>query len=324
MMDLLQRSLGSLLARGNHGRRLLILTYHRVLDRPDPMLEGGGLDVAGFDEQLRVLAANFNVLRLDEALHRLASASLPPRAVALTFDDGYGDNYTNALPILQRHGLSATFFVATAFLNGGRMWNDTLIESLRRASGPRLDLSVIGLAELDIASTAERRASCSRVIDHLKHRAFLERQHAVEYVASTVAQPLPADLMMTDAQVRGLRDAGMHVGAHTASHPVLAAVDDATAQREIADGRDYLRELLREPVDIFAYPNGRPGRDYSRQHVELVKQLGFKSAMSTAWGYTDAQSDLWQAPRIAPWDPVPWRFGLRLLRAYREPQAAAA
>jgi peptidoglycan/xylan/chitin deacetylase (PgdA/CDA1 family) len=321
---LLQRSLGSFLACGHHGRRLLILTYHRVLDRPDPMIEGGGLDVAGFDAQLRVLAANFNVLRLDEALHRLASASLPPRAVALTFDDGYADNYTNALPILQRHGLSATFFVATAFLNGGRMWNDTLIESLRRASGPRLDLSVIGLPELAIAAPAERRASCSRVIDHLKHRPLLEREHAVECVAGTVAQALPTDLMMTDAQVRGLRDAGMHIGAHTASHPVLAAVDDATAQREIADGRDYLRALLREPVDIFAYPNGRPVRDYSRQHVELVRQLGFKSAMSTAWGYTDAGSDLWQAPRIVPWDPVPWRFGLRLLRAYREGQAATA
>jgi peptidoglycan/xylan/chitin deacetylase (PgdA/CDA1 family) len=323
-MGLLQRSLGSLLARGDHGRRLLILTYHRVLDRPDPMIDDGGLDVAGFDAQSRVLAANFNVLRLDEALQRLASASLPPRAVALTFDDGYADNYTNALPILSRHGLTATFFVATAFLNGGRMWNDTLIESMRRAAGPRLDLSVIGLDALDVASAEARRASCTRVIDQLKHRPLAERQHAVDCVATAVGQPLPDDLMMTDAQVCGLRDAGMHIGAHTVSHPVLAAVDAGTAQREIADGRDYLRELLREPVDIFAYPNGRPVRDYSRQHVELVKQLGFKSAMSTAWGYTDARSDLWQTPRIAPWDPVPWRFGLRLLRAYRERQAAAA
>jgi peptidoglycan/xylan/chitin deacetylase (PgdA/CDA1 family) len=300
----------------------LILTYHRVLDGPDPMIDWG-LDVVGFDAQLRVLAANFNVLRLDEALARLASASLPPRAVALTFDDGYADNYTNALPILQRHGLTATFFVATAFLNGGRMWNDTLIEALRRAAGPRLDLSAIGLADVDVATPAARRANCTRVIDHLKHRPLEERQQAVDCVAAAVAQPLPNDMMMTDAQVRGLHDAGMHIGAHTASHPVLAAVDAVTAQREIADGRDYLRELLHEPVDVFAYPNGRPVRDYSRQHVDLVKQLGFTSAMSTAWGYTDARSDLWQVPRVAPWDPVPWRFGLRLLRAYREPQAAA-
>jgi peptidoglycan/xylan/chitin deacetylase (PgdA/CDA1 family) len=322
MMGVLQRCLGSVLASGSDGRRLLILTYHRVLDRYDPMIDWG-LDRAGFDAQLRVLAANFNVLRLDEALERLAKASLPPRAVALTFDDGYADNFTNALPILQRHGLSATFFVATAFLNGGRMWNDTLIEALRRAAGPRLDLSPIGLTELDVATAEARRASCTRVIDHLKHRPLEERQQAVDCVAATAAQPLPNDLMMTDAQVRGLHDAGMHIGAHTASHPVLASVDALTAQREIADGRDYLRTLLHEPVDIFAYPNGRPVQDYSRQHVDLVKQLGFKSAMSTAWGYTDARSDLWQTPRIAPWDPVPWRFGLRLLRAYREPQAAA-
>jgi len=322
MMGLLQRCLGSLLARGSHGRRLLILTYHRVLDAPDPMLDGG-VDTAGFDWQLRVLAANFNVLRLDEAMARLAAASLPPRAVALTFDDGYADNYLNALPILRRHGLSASFFIATAFLNGGRMWNDTLIESLRRAAGPRLSLPAIGLDALDISTPQARLATCARVIGHLKHRPLHERQEAVEQVANSIGQPLPDDLMMTDAQVRGLRDAGMHIGAHTASHPVLAAVDAATARREIAEGRDYLRGLLQDPVDVFAYPNGRPGHDYSRQHVDLVKQLGFKSAMSTAWGYADAKSDLWQTPRIAPWDKVPWRFGVRLLRAYREPQAAA-
>jgi peptidoglycan/xylan/chitin deacetylase (PgdA/CDA1 family) len=321
MMGMLQRRLGSILASGNHGRRLLILTYHRVLDGPDLMIDGG-LDIAGFEAQSGVLAANFNVLRLDEAIERLAKGSLPPRAISLTFDDGYADNYTNALPILQRHGLTATFFVATAFLNGGRMWNDTLIESLRRAAGPRLNLSHIGLTDLDVATPAARRASCTRVIDHLKHRPLEERQQLVDSVAGSVGEPLPDDLMMTDAQVQGLRDAGMHIGAHTSSHPVLVSVDDATAKQEIADGRDYLRGLLRESVDIFAYPNGRPERDYARQHVELVKQLGFKSAMSTAWGYADAGSDLWQTPRVAPWDQMPWRFGLRLLRAYREPQAA--
>ena len=98
MMGVLQRCVGSVLARGSHGRRLLILTYHRVLDGPDPMIDWG-LDKAGFDAQLGVLAANFNVLRLDEALERLAKQSLPPRAVALTFDDGYADNFTNALPL---------------------------------------------------------------------------------------------------------------------------------------------------------------------------------------------------------------------------------
>lgn len=318
----LQRLLGSVLARGSHGRRLLILTYHRVLERPDPML-GGEVDAASFDWQLRLLAESFNVLRLDEALERVAKGSLPPRAVALTFDDGYANNYSVALPLLQKYRVPAAFFIATAFLNGGRMWNDTLIESLRLAAGPRLDLARIGLSDLDVSSLPARLASCTRVIDHLKHRPLAERQQAVDSVASAVGQPLPADLMMTDAQICGLRDAGMHIGAHTSSHPVLAAVDAATAQREIAEGRDYLTGLLKEPVETFAYPNGRPVRDYSRQHVDLVKQLGFKFALSTAWGYTDAKSDLWQVPRIAPWDQVPWRFGLRLLRAYRQPQAAA-
>ena len=71
---------------------------------------------------------------------RLQQGRLPPRALAITFDDGYADNRTVAAPLLERHGLPCTFFVATGFLDGGRMWNDTLIETVRRAPGQTLDL----------------------------------------------------------------------------------------------------------------------------------------------------------------------------------------
>jgi hypothetical protein len=66
-------------------------------------------------------------------------------------------------------------------------------------------------------------------------------------------------------------------------------------------------------VRLFAYPNGKPGRDYSREHVDMVRELGFEAAVSTAWGVGHAASDPYQLPRFTPWDKTPGRFALRLL-----------
>ncbi|WP_163360867.1 polysaccharide deacetylase family protein, partial [Escherichia coli] len=91
------------------------------------------------DAILGWLRSWFNVLPLDEAAQRLKDGSLPARAAALSFDDGYADNHDIALPLLQKHGLPCSFFIATGFLDGGRMWNDTLIESIRLSTKPLLD-----------------------------------------------------------------------------------------------------------------------------------------------------------------------------------------
>ena len=104
----------------------------------------------------------FNVIPLLDAVRHSAAGTLPPRAACITFDDGYADNAEVALPILQRHKLHATFFVATGFLNGGRMWNDTIIELVRRAPDGVLDFSAFGLgvpsARIDRAAPARRSA----------------------------------------------------------------------------------------------------------------------------------------------------------------------
>ena len=110
--------------------RLQVLIFHRVLPVPDPLFPDE-VDARRFDELCGWLKGWFNMLSLDDAVARIKTGTLPTRAACITFDDGYADNYQVALPILRRHGLTATFFVATGFLDGGRMWNDTVIESVR-------------------------------------------------------------------------------------------------------------------------------------------------------------------------------------------------
>lgn len=296
--------------------RLSILIFHRVLPQPDPMLPDEP-DAARFDAVCRWLKAGFNVLPLDVAMALRDRGVLPPRALCITFDDGYADNHDVAMPVLLRHGLPATFFIATGFLDGGRMWNDTLIESARGSPHVQLDLRALelpGLTTLPLSTPTERLAASLRLIAACKYLEPAPRLRVVGSIAALSAAPLPDDLMMTSRQVRAMADAGMTIGAHTVSHPILARVTDDEAARQMAESRTRLEAIVGRSVDLFAYPNGRPGQDYGARDVRLARAAGFRCAVSTAPGAADRATDAFQLPRFTPWDLSEGRFLLRMLR----------
>ena len=96
-------------------KKLFILIYHRVLDEPD-FMRPGEVDKIKFAWQMELLSKYFNVLSMSDALEKIQKNTLPPRAVCITFDDGYADNYHNALPILKNNQLTATFFISSGYL----------------------------------------------------------------------------------------------------------------------------------------------------------------------------------------------------------------
>jgi hypothetical protein len=285
-----------------------------VEDEPDPLFPEE-IDAARFDTLCRWLRGWFNVLPLDEAVARLGEGTLPARALAITFDDGYEDNQRVAVPILERHGLSATFFVSTGFLDGGCMWNDVLIEALRRAPGPELDLRGIdgaGLGLYALPDVASRRRAIDAVIGRVKYLEGGERAKAVDAVARAAGLPRLPSPMMAPSQVCAMADRGMGIGAHTVWHPILSRLGEARALQEMADSKARLEAILQRPVTLFAYPNGKPGTDYAAATVGLARRAGFAAAVSTAWGVASRQTDRFQLPRFTPWDRGRTRFALRL------------
>lgn len=317
------RLLFEVLAPPGSRSRLSVLIFHRVRARADPLFPSEP-DAVEFEAQLRWVQGWFNVLPLPAAVAGLREGTLPARPLCITFDDGYADNATLALPILRKLGLHATFFVATGYLDGGRMWNDTVIEAVRRAAGPRLELAALGLGSHAIGSDAERRAAIDALLRALKYLPHARREGKAQAVADVVGARLPNDLMMTERQVRELHAAGMAIGAHTVTHPILAGLSDAAARAEIAESKRVLERLLGAEVALFAYPNGRPGQDYTAAHVAMVRELGFAAAVSTAAGAATVGGDLHQIPRFTPWDKTRWRYGLRLARNARHGRLVTA
>jgi hypothetical protein len=161
---------------------------------------------------------------------------------------------------------------------------------------------------------ADRQAAIATLINHIKYRPAAERVSITEDIGRLANVQLPQNLMMTSAEVKAMRQAGMQIGAHTVSHPILARLTDDQARQEIGDSKRFLEQLLGECITVFAYPNGKPGEDYSPQSVEVVRSLGFEAAVSTQWGASRMGDDPLQVKRFTPWDKTRLRFGLRLLR----------
>ncbi len=308
MIPLLTRMLFPGGRRGVHQ----ILIFHRVVRQTDPLLPSE-ITRRDFARLLDFLTSRFTVLTLSDAWRALQEGSLPPASVSITFDDGYRDNYTEARPLLLERQLTATFFIATAFLDGGRMWNDTVWEVLRRLPDGPHDLSELGLGAIVATDAASRTAAAERIIAAIKFTPSDERQALVDALAKRV-EGLPDDLMMTTDQVRAMRTDGMEIGAHTRTHPILEVADDDLAFAEIRDGKRDLESMLQEPVRVFAYPNGKFGRDFSERHQKMVEELDFTLAVSTDSGVSRPISNAYRLPRYTPWRPPGKGFSVELIR----------
>lgn len=291
---------------GGQNGSLTILLYHRILPELDPILRAG-FHAGIFGRQLDILKRFYRVLPLSEALERLELGRLPGRSVCITFDDGYADNCTVALPMLVERGLHATFFITTGYLDGGIMWNDIVHQCVRQAGSlkpfkpylPDGERSAMALTKPEVIEAMQQR---------LKHEEPGKRQGMAEELAESLGTKIPTDLMMSSEQVRILADAGMEIGAHTLTHPILSRISSDHAWREISDSKRVLEEILGRGVNLFAYPNGVPEEDFSEKHIQMVRNAGFSAAVTTSPGTADKDIDRFQLPRYAPWSIRTGRF----------------
>lgn len=292
-------------------QHLSILIYHRVTNKFD-FMNPTTPTVSEFEWQMELISKYFHPLSLSKALELMEKNELPKNAVCVTFDDGYADNEKYALPILNKWRVPLTVFVSTGFINGGCMWNDVIIESLRSID-EGINLDSIGLGSYKTETEVQKRAAALDIISRIKHIQPNERLDISNFVKSQCPVTLPSDLMLNNDAIISMVQAGVDIGGHTVNHPILAKLSSDEALQEIVDSKETLESITNQKIKHFAYPNGKLNQDYHIEHSIMVKNIGFEAAVTTEWGVSSFKSDKFQLARFTPWDNTPEKFMLRLL-----------
>ena len=271
--------------RGARGQQhLLVLGWHNVEGTwcfPSPP----GRGASGLERQLRLLARTTTPVRLGHALTALRSGHpLPPRAVAVTFDDGYADNLTLAAPLLRRLGVPATFFLVPGLLSGtAQAWWEVVGWASERSSVPAVRWDG---TDFPTATPAQRRSSSVLAAERLKRRSRKRRDASLEELVALLAPEGPAlgaGLFLDWKGACQLVEQGFDIGSHTMYHDILSEETPEAVADDLAQSRALLERELNVPVSLLAYPNGTE-RDYDKETMAAAQAAGYSFAVTTRDG----------------------------------------
>lgn len=300
---------------------LLILTYHGI-GKPKFMESSLYVSEKNFEQQVRYLVRHYRVLSLESAVDLMGRGDpLPDNSVALTFDDGYRDNYEKAFPLLRKHGCPATIFVATEPLEtGNSLWPNRLYFWCATTKGSDLSLRLNGSEDNVKAFGLKTKRQRKRAYYEIKSRVInlhpLKRETLVREIAQRLGfkaeeDPFNRALMLTWDQLRKMATEGISIGSHTATHPVLTALSPEEAMRELTQSKTVLERELQRPIPLFAYPFG--GREHFNPGIQaMVEKAGYKAACSAIEGVNFPGADRLALPRIHVRDEPASIFALRL------------
>ncbi len=274
--------------------RSLIVTYHRFGAN-----EAMKMSARDFRAQLDYLTSRYEIVPLSFIAARTADKQ---RLAAITIDDGYSDAYEIAFPILRQYRVPATLFAATDFIDRKIwMWTDKLRYLTSRAQNELLETTIGNRAiRLSLNGHGSRGRAAERVNEVLKSISEDDKNRAIDQIAESLGVEIPDappdDLgPITWEQAREMDAAGIEIGSHTVTHPILTNVTQAQLRSELVGSRTRLESILKRKVDLFCYPNG----DYNSAVALEVERAGYRCAVTVEPGLNDAHSSPFALKRIA-------------------------
>lgn len=289
-------------------RGAVILLYHRVASLPsDPY--SLAVSPGHFEQQLDYIGRTCQPMRLLDLVDALQQRSLPHRAVAITFDDGYVDNFEHAYPLLESAGIPATVFLTSEKIGSLReFWWDELerVLLLPRQLPESLRITI---AEREYAwrlGSLEGRRQAHRTLQSLLRPLDADSREALldelaEW-AGIVEEGRPGYRAMTASQVVELaRSEVVDIGGHTMTHPNLPTLSADAQRAEVVGGCQRLESLIEDSVLTFAYPYGTR-QDFTDVTVDIVRAAGFRAACTTLPGSVEPGDNPFRLRRCAVFD----------------------
>jgi peptidoglycan/xylan/chitin deacetylase (PgdA/CDA1 family) len=287
----------------NRGKALIV-TYHRFTDGDT----GSKTTARAFAEQLDYLTRHYEVVPLSFIAERLRAGRLPANVAAITIDDGYSDAYEIAFPLLCRRNLPATIFVVTDFVDQKKwLWTDKLRYLITHAGARTIEGTLL---EHEFCVEFERGESVFRAADKVNSLLKAIKDDAKEAAIARMAAAFGVDLpdapppeyaSVTWDQLREMSRAGVEIGSHTATHPILPNISLEQVRRELMESRRRIAAEINCPVELFCYPNG----DYNNAVISEVERAGYSCAVTVACGLNDRHTSPLRLKRIHAEDDLP-------------------
>lgn len=283
-----------------------VLMYHSVLENPDEqwlVLGGIGHSAKVFRKQMEVVARRYRPVSMDDLLGFVSQGKhLPPRAVVVTFDDGYADNLEVAVPILNDLGIPAMFYITVDCIDNRRVpWPSRLryaFFSTKESSWKRGADS-----RCTISDTESRNRAYLQACDDCAKLAGQEQERFVAEIETKLNAAIPAqnnNQMMTWDQVRAMRTKGHSIGSHTMTHPNMAYVSTEDSRRELLLSKQRLETELKEPIVHFSYPCPALSPHWNSETLAMSKQAGYRTAVTTDGGMVTQHDQPLSLHRMRP------------------------
>jgi peptidoglycan/xylan/chitin deacetylase (PgdA/CDA1 family) len=278
--------------------KALILTYHRFTHTGC----AGTTSARAFSEQLDYLTTHYRIVSLSNLAEYLSRGrDLPAGIAAIAIDDGYSDAYEIAFPILREYNAPATLFIVTQFVDRKSwIWTDKLRFLVTRTKLRDLSITINNRAlRLMLDGSSPRLEAATQINSALKLMPEDAREAVIRRIASALGVELP-DMPpdefgpITWEQAREMDAAGVEIGSHTATHPILTRVSDERLSMELCESRARLESMLSRSVGLFCYPNG----DYDDRISSAVRDAGYKCAVTVESGLNGIYSDLLRLRRV--------------------------
>lgn len=292
-----------------------ILMYHRVLRTPGSEIgyvqPGMYVKEESFRRQLEFLNHIFKIIPLSELVHRIMSGQSVAGCCAITFDDGWRDNYLYAFPALKRTGLPATIFLATNFIGTGReFWPEELTGMLKQEEGFAFAAKhVTPLKPFVEKYLVDRRESdfFEGAISAFKALAASERSRCLSAMKDATCYEPSIRLLMNWQEAMEMQSSGLiEFGGHSAEHVILDQVGPEEAHKEIHQSFHAIKQHLGAPPEVFAYPNG----NFNARIASIVAASPFKGAVTTQKHWCRPGMSPFRLPRIGIHEDVAERSHL--------------
>lgn len=299
----------------------VIINYHRFVESLESQLETKSTVVhriEDFRREIRFLKRYFHIASLDEVAQNLREGKrFKQPTVALTIDDGWRDNYELLFPVLKKENVPATIFLTAGVIGTDRqMWFHRLSEVMRRTKKQVLFLNGrLHKKTYFLNSLNKRRRAYIAILQELKDVDIGERDRYLSEIENQLGRIANAIPVMLDwSQVRAMHKQGVSFGAHSCTHPILTNMPLEDAKKEIIESKRIIENKLEEPVNHFAYPNGRP-KDFNEELRKFCQQSGFQSICSCDYGHNRYAADVWSLKRIGSEVPI-GLFAANVVRSF--------